>query len=148
MPQILVIHWMESQKCFRHFKSCGKFFHATALNRELLLTSKQWKKEQLSRCWPANVWLCESVNQLYNNQKGQTCSLFHCLLARGKDGSTAPWNVELVKQTRPQLCSERNDDQPQPTFILCRFYGPAVPLSTFRHTPWSFSVKALLRDDF
>ena len=30
---------------------------------------KQWKKEQASRCCTADVWLNQSQNQLYNNQK-------------------------------------------------------------------------------
>ena len=30
--------------------------------------AKQWKKEQVSRCCTADVCLCQSVNQLYNNQ--------------------------------------------------------------------------------
>ena len=30
---------------------------------------KQWKKEQASRCCTADVCLCQSVNQRYNNKK-------------------------------------------------------------------------------
>ena len=45
------------------------------------LLSKQWKKEQASRCCRADVCRRQSVNQLYNKQtNSQTCSFFHCLL--------------------------------------------------------------------
>ena len=37
---------------------------------------RQWKKEQASRCYTADVYLCQSVNQLYNNQKMVKLALF------------------------------------------------------------------------
>ena len=41
---------------------------------------KQWKKDQASRCYTADVCLCQSVNQLLNNQKmAKHVLLFHCL---------------------------------------------------------------------
>ena len=44
--------------------------------------SKQWKKEQASRCCTAHVCLRQSVNQLYNNQKRPNLFFFHCLFWR------------------------------------------------------------------
>ena len=35
----------------------------------LQLVSKQWKKEQASRCCTADVCLCQSLNQPCNNNK-------------------------------------------------------------------------------
>ena len=99
---------------FWHFKSCGKFFHGHSFETEPLL---------------------------YSPEEGKR-----------KEGSTPPWNVELVKRTRPQLYSKRWPASPlgaaaaaavagQPSFILCRFYGPAVPRSRHFSTlhkllPW------------
>ena len=38
--------------------------------------SKQWKKEQSSRCCTADVFLSQPLNQLYNNQKIDKLVLF------------------------------------------------------------------------
>ena len=66
-----------------------------------------------------------------------------------KEGSTPPWNVELVKRTRPQLYSKRWPAPWQPSFILCRFYGPAVPRSRHYSTlhellPWRHAQRWFL----
>ena len=47
---------------------------------------KQWKKEQASHCCTADVCLCQSVNQLYNEQEmaklvllSTACMVLNCL---------------------------------------------------------------------
>ena len=44
------------------------------------MSRKQWKKELASRCCTADVCLCQSVNQVYNNKMA---NMFFFLLLGG-----------------------------------------------------------------
>ena len=60
------------------FSSRFKFQFGKKLtsHRAAWLVCKQWKKEQAIRCCTADVFLCQSVNQLYNNHKMTKLVLF------------------------------------------------------------------------
>ena len=61
----------------------GKFldFHSliTMMTKVIGNVSNMWKKEQASRCCTADVCLCQSVNQLYNNKKWPNLFFFPLL---------------------------------------------------------------------
>ena len=55
--------------------------------------NKEWKKEQASRCCTTDVCLCQSVNQLHNNQKRPNLFFFPLLGNEGRRSKPEPTEV-------------------------------------------------------
>ena len=91
------------------YSTSGKDLVTTKLMINYVYLNQAVKKEQASRFCAADVCMCQSVNQLHNNQKMAKLVLFTLL---GKDhpnqaGFTHLWETIAILSSHKSKCSSR-----------------------------------------
>ena len=71
------------------------------------VTTKQWIKEQASRCCTADVCLHQSVNHLYNNQKMAKLVLFSAACSRLASIHWQEWSVQSHYHSLARILQRR-----------------------------------------
>ena len=93
------------------------------------VTTKQWIKEQASRCCTADVCLHQSVNQLYNNQKMAKLVLFSAACSRLASIHWQEWSVQSHYHSLARILHAATEKGERGLHSLPRIEGLPCPVT-------------------